>query len=192
MDHKQAIANKVKSMFNIEKPEDSSIFAEVHRNASISANNIMGSNYDKYVSIFSILSDDQYDIILNKEYYLQSNSERVLMACENAEANLYMYHLLSKFEFISEEDLRYTKQAFGTGSIEPEKFLDMIEGRYSYYKDAKKVLDSINWDLENVGGSSGFFISSSLSQKQKDDIALQALLDEQNSTIEDETEGSDV
>ena len=161
MDHKQAIANKVKSMFNIEKPDDSSVFAEVHRNASITANNIMDSNYDAYVAIFSVLTDEEYEIILNKEYYLQTNEERILMACENAEANLYMYHLLSKFEFISQEDLRYRKQTFGTGSIEPERFLDMIEGRYSYYKDAEKVLNSINWDTSIVGGSSGFYVSSS-------------------------------
>ncbi len=164
MDHKQAIANKVKSMFNIEKPDDSSVFAEVHRNASITANNIMDSNYDAYVAIFSALTDDEYETILNKEYYLQTNEERILMACENAEANLYMYHLLSKFEFISQEDLRYRKQVFGTGSIEPERFLDMIEGRYSYYKTAKDVLNSINWDDSIVGGSSGFYVSSSMSK----------------------------
>ena len=161
MDHKQAIANKVKSMFNIEKPEDSSVFAEVHRNASITANNIMDSNYDAYVAIFSALTDEEYALVLAKEYYLQTNEERILMACENAEANLYMYHLLSKFEFISQEDLRYRKQTFGTGSIEPERFLDMIEGRYSYYKDAEKVLNSINWDTSIVGGSSGLYVSSS-------------------------------
>lgn len=161
MNHKQAIADKVNALFNIDSPEDNSILDEIHRSASISANNILDTNYNNYVAIFSALSDLEYEAIVAKEYYEQTDEERILMACENAEANLYMYHLLSKLEFISEDDLRYKKQTFGAGSIEPERFLDMIEGRYSYYKDAKKIFGSIDWTGLGVGGSSGFYIKTS-------------------------------
>ena len=62
------------------------------------------------------------------------------MACENAETNLYMYHLLSNW--ICQEDLRYRKQVFGKvqGLLSQRDFL-MIEEDVPYYKTQRMFLE---------------------------------------------------
>lgn len=175
MDHSQAIANKVKALFNIEKPDDNSIFVEVHRNASAKVNDILQDDYARYIALFTDLTDLEYDAILALEYYLQTDEQKILMKSENAEAYLYMYYLMDKLRFISEDDIRLREQSFGTGSIKPEDINDMIDFRHEYYNKAKAILLSIDFDNYTVVGVTDMWINTTKTIAELELEALEAL-----------------
>ena len=149
--HLDAIAEIVSELFNI--PKDMDIIPQVHASASAKIiARVGGINYNIYCELFKALADtDEYDAIKGKQFYEQTPAERVLMQCQRAEANLYIYYLLPKLKKLDKNQTAFSNINMGKGGLGIED-LDKIEDlRDKYLDDAYEILDTVDFELGDYG-----------------------------------------
>jgi hypothetical protein len=156
-----AVGNIVKELFKIPSTADLEINIQVSSLACQYLETRAGTeNYEIYKSLFQNLTQAEYDAILAKYYADLTIPEKILMTCQRAEANYYMYHLIDKIKKVNSNDISYVRLTVGSGAVSPEKWNDIIEGKQNYLDKANTAIDNLNFDLVNGGvdGSGGMFL----------------------------------
>jgi len=149
--HLEAIGAIVNDLFKV--PNGTTINKQIHASASAKMlQRIGGVNYNIYRDLFTSLADsDAYDAIAEKEFYSQSPSERVLMQCQRAEANLYIYYLIPKLKKLQNNDVAFEKINLGKGGLDMAELDKIKNKRDEFLDDAYDILDSIDFNMGDYG-----------------------------------------
>lgn len=161
--HNKSIAERVMGLLNL-TDEEFSEYPEVHRLASAEMIGKIGSsNYAVYASLFSELTQAQYDAIVEKELWMQNTRERLLVMSESAEAYLYAYFLIPKMKKISQNNLSFDNINQSGSGISPIGERDIKRKQNSFYDDAMSLLEKLDFNIDGEGiltGSNVMVISA--------------------------------
>ena len=160
--HLEAIGAIVNELFKVPGTTGMTLNKQIHASASAKMlQRIGGENYVVYTGLFTALADtDAYDVIVDKEFYSQTVSERVLMQCQRAEASLYAYYLIPKLKKLNNNDVSYDGISLGQGNLSPSDLDKLKNKRDEFLTDAYDILDTVDFSLGDYGvtqNSGAFF-----------------------------------